>query len=230
MTAQTVVVVPGHPWRRFRLPPGGSEVVGRGRNSAMSARPWERPAVLRGFRRGPSPEDDGEALVRALYADHGAMLIGYVTKLTGDRHLAEDIVQETLLRAWRNSAVLAQAPGSPRGWLITVARNLVIDAVRAKRARPSEVAYDPFDGAQPRATVDGRDHAEDLANSMVVADALHALSPEHRDALVQTYFHGRTAAEAAQVLGVPAGTVKSRVHYALRALRSTLGQSLDGER
>jgi RNA polymerase sigma-70 factor, ECF subfamily len=229
MAAQPLAVMLFCAPSRPRVPPAGREVARRGRNCVMSARPWGRPAVFGGFRRDQPPGDEGEALVCELYADHGAMLIGYVTKLTGDRHLAEDIVQETLLRAWRNSAALSQAPGSPRGWLITVARNLVIDAVRAKRARPSEVAYDPLDAPPPRA-VDGRDHAEDLANSMVVADALHVLSPEHRDALVQTYFHGRTAAEAAQVLGVPTGTVKSRVHYALQALRSTLGQSLDGER
>jgi RNA polymerase sigma-70 factor (ECF subfamily) len=67
-----------------------------------------------------------------------------------------------------------------------------------------------------------RDHAEDVANSLVVAEALRTLSPEHRAALVETYYQGRTMTEAARVLGIPPGTVKSRVHYALQQLRVTL--------
>jgi RNA polymerase sigma-70 factor, ECF subfamily len=170
------------------------------------------------LRRTPARQDAGEALVRTLYADHGQVLLGYVTRLTGDRELAQDIAQETLLRAWRNADALSARDGSVRGWLLTVARNLVIDAVRARRARPAEVPPAAHDPVEPR------DHVEDVANAIVVADALRTLSPEHRAALIEVYYRGRTAAEAGDVLGVAPGTVKSRVHYAVRALRASLGE------
>lgn len=165
--------------------------------------------------RGASP---GEALVRALYLEHGRLLVAYTTRLTGDRQLAEDIVQETLLRAWRHADKLTPENGSIRGWLLTVARNIATDKARARKVRPAEVTDDAVD------LTDSRDHAEDVANAVVVAEALRTLSPEHREALIEVYYRGRTAAEAAQVLGVPPGTVKSRVHYALRTLRVTLAE------
>lgn len=154
-----------------------------------------------------------DELLRALHDQHGAALYGYALRLTGgDRGWAQDVVQEVLLRAWRHPQVL---DGSPvRGWLYTVARNLVIDQWRARRARP-EVLTDP-----PEAGVD--DGTEEAVQSWLVAEALHRLSPRHRDVLVECYYLGRSTAEAAERLGVPPGTVKSRTHYALRALRLTL--------
>ena len=107
--------------------------------------------------------------------------------------------------------------GSVRGWLLTVARNIITDRVRAKAARPTEVAESP---ATPPIE---RDHSESVVNSMVVLDALDKLSAEHRDVIVELYYRGRTVSEAADVLGVPAGTVKSRSYYALRAMRGVLG-------
>jgi RNA polymerase sigma-70 factor (ECF subfamily) len=171
------------------------------------------------LRRAPAPREAGEALVRTMYADHGQVLLGYVTRLTGDRDQAQDIVQETLLRAWRNADALSAHNGSVRGWLLTVARNLVIDAARARRSRPAEVPPTTHDPAEPR------DHVEDVSNAIVVADALRTLSLEHRAALIEVYYKGRTATEAADVLGVAPGTVKSRVHYAVRALRASLGDT-----
>lgn len=159
------------------------------------------------------PKAPGEDLVRSLYAEHGKSLLAYATRLTGDRAAAEDVVQETLLRAWKHADALTSGPGSVRGWLLTVARNIVTDRYRAKAARAAEV------GEQDQHVPAQRDHAEEVVNSMAVLGAMERLSPEHRDVLVQLYYHGRTVGETAEVLGVPPGTVKSRSYYALRALR-----------
>ena len=167
----------------------------------------------------PGDPRTGEALVRTLYDDHGRYLVAYAARLTGDRQLAEDIVQETLLRAWRHADRLTDEQGSVRGWLLTVARNIATDKARARKSRPPEVE----ETQEVHDVRVDRDHAEDVANSLVVADALRTLSPEHRAALVETYFQGRTMTEAGRVLGIPPGTVKSRVHYALQQLRTTLG-------
>ncbi|RZS39217.1 RNA polymerase sigma-70 factor (ECF subfamily) [Herbihabitans rhizosphaerae] len=156
-----------------------------------------------------------EALIRGLYEEHGRALLAYATRLLRDRAAAEDVVQETLVRAWRNPDVLVNGKGSVRAWLLTVTRNLVTDRYRARAARPHEVAE------QPQSPPVQSDHAEGVVNSMMVAEALDQLSPGHRDVLREVYLNGRTAAEAAAVLGVPTGTVKSRSHHALRALRQT---------
>lgn len=157
-----------------------------------------------------------EALIRFLYQEHGGSLLAYATRLTGDRAAAEDVVQETLLRAWRHARDLVDEKGSVRGWLLTVARNIITDRLRARAARPTEVAEAPTTGPVQR------DHAESVVNTMVVMDALDTLSPEHRAVLVELYYRGRSVAEAAEALGLPTGTVKSRSFYALRALRATL--------
>ena len=170
--------------------------------------------VGRWSRRGAQASD--EALIRSLYEEHGRALLAYATRLTGDRAAAEDVVQETLVRAWRHSQSLVSEKGSVRGWLLTVARNIVTDRVRAKAARPQEVAESPTTPPVER------DHADSVVNSMVVLDALDRLSAEHRDVLVELYYRGRTVSEAADVLGVPAGTVKSRSYYALRAMKGVL--------
>lgn len=140
-------------------------------------------------------------------------MLAYATQLTRDRAAAEDIVQEALVRAWRNPDALVNGRGSVRGWLLTVVRNLVTDTIRARKARPPEVPEPATDAAVER------DHADQVVNSMVVTDALSRLSTEHRQVLEQVYLRGSTVAEAAQALGIPPGTVKSRSYYALRALR-----------
>jgi RNA polymerase sigma-70 factor (ECF subfamily) len=146
--------------------------------------------------RGPA---EAEALIRALYAEHGSMLLAYATRATGDRGAAEEVVQETLLRAWRHADRL-DTEQSVAAWLVTVAGSIVADM------------------AAPGPT--GQEASPDVApTSVLVMEALKSLSPEHREVLIELCYRGRTAEEAAESLGIPAATVKIRSHYALRALR-----------
>lgn len=159
--------------------------------------------------------DDEATLLRALHDEHAGPLWRYVVHLTGDRALADDIVQETLMRAWRKPSVLDQRETSARAWLFTVARNLVIDGKRSAR-NLHEIGTDTL---PERASGDETDA---LLDSWLVADALATLSAEHRAVIVHAYYGGRSVAEIASELDIPSGTVKSRMHYALRALRLAL--------
>jgi RNA polymerase sigma-70 factor, ECF subfamily len=160
---------------------------------------------------------DEVALMRQLHDEHAAALWGFCLRLVGnDRNRAEDVVQETLLRAWRNRAVLDSPTPAVRGWLFTVARNIVIDEWRSRRSRRELPVSDVPEVAEPV------DRTDQLLLSWVVAEALTKLSADHRDVLLECYYRGRPVAEAAEHLGVPEGTVKSRTHYALRALRLAL--------
>ncbi|ARF81008.1 sigma-70 family RNA polymerase sigma factor [Kitasatospora aureofaciens] len=158
-----------------------------------------------------------EELMRALYREHAGPLFAFVLHLVaGDRQRAEDVVQETLVRAWRNIHRLDPQVDSLRPWLVTVARRIVIDDHRSARARPHEV------DAEALKQLPAEDDIERALRMMTVADALADLSPAHREVIVETYLRGRTAKEAATELGIPAGTVRSRVFYALRSLRLAL--------
>ncbi|MER7571337.1 sigma-70 family RNA polymerase sigma factor [Streptomyces sp. NPDC002776] len=155
----------------------------------------------------------------ALQREHGRPLFALLLRLCdGDRQRAEDLVQETLVRAWQHpEALRADDFDSVRPWLLTVGRRLAIDARRARQARPPEVGDAILENARVCA-----DHAERAAAALDVREAVKTLTPEHREVLVLVYFQGASVAEAAQTLGIPPGTVKSRAYYALRALRRVL--------
>ncbi len=166
-------------------------------------------------------DPDAEQALRALYDEHARPLFGFALRLTGGDHgQAEDVVQDTLVRAWQHRETLDRSHGSLRPWLYTVARRLAIDAHRRRSARPTEIVGEPADRTL-MSLADATDVEAGL-DRIVVLDALSALSAEHRDVIMHTYYAGRTVAEAATELGIPAGTVKSRTFYALKALRLAL--------
>lgn len=149
---------------------------------------------------------------------HGPAVRAYARRLTHDRGAADDVGQETFERAWRHPDILTRQPHQVRAWLLTVTRNLVIDRHRAAAARPHEVtdAVPEYqDAAEP-------DYADRVDTAIVVADALEKLSPEQREIVHAVFYDDKDREEVAALLGVPVGTVKSRTHYAIRALRRTV--------
>lgn len=154
---------------------------------------------------------------QAGYREQVVALHAYVNRLLGgDGYRAEDIVQETLLRCWRTYGTAGGTLLRP--WLFTVARNLVIDSHRSRKARPREV--DSADRLEQEPAES--DDVESLLTSVVVTEAMKTLSAAHRETLYETYFLGNTLEETAQILGLPVGTVKSRMYYGLRALETVL--------
>lgn len=158
-----------------------------------------------------------ERAVRTLYSRYGGPLLAYAQRATGSRDVAEDILQETLLRAWRHADRYDADRGSLETWLFTIARNLVIDHHRRRAARPRGVAQ--IEDHEPVETDEALDRA---VEAWQVGGALRRLSEDHRAAIVETYYRGASIAQAAERLGVPEGTVKSRLHYGLRNLRLAL--------
>jgi RNA polymerase sigma-70 factor (ECF subfamily) len=156
-----------------------------------------------------------EAALRLLYAEHSGPVLAYLLKLTRDRARAEDLLQETMLRAWRRPEAFQPGRGSVRAWLCTVAHNLVVDDARSRAARPTETELTEY----TERAEDGIDPYEAALRAWEFADALAALSAEHRAVVIEVYYRRATVNEAARALGIPPGTVKSRTFYALRALR-----------
>jgi len=151
--------------------------------------------------------------VREAYAAHSGELYGFALRSLRDRGLAEEAVQETFLRAWRAGDRFDPDLGSLRTWLFAILRNVVIDLGRARAARPGvavgtvEPAHEPL---------------EEILLSWQVEEALRRIGDQHRKVIVETFYKGRPYAEVAAELGVPEGTIKSRVYYGLRALRNAL--------
>jgi RNA polymerase sigma-70 factor (ECF subfamily) len=178
-----------------------------------------RPGLGRRVAAGHAAYGIDDDAIRVLYEQHALALLNFAARLVGgDRQRAEDIVQETLVRAWRNADKLDLRSGRRlRPWLITVARRIAIDEYRSVGARPEVYDVD-LDGFPER------DGSEQTVRSVTVMAALRELSRPYREILLHTYFYGRTVAQAAEYLGLPLGTAKSRVYHGLRALRVRLEQ------
>lgn len=163
--------------------------------------------------------------MRMLYDEHAAALWRYALRLTGDAARAEDVVQETLLRAWRHPEVTADPDRSARAWLYTVARNLVIDERRSARFRNEAATPDLVkvsDSVTAGTAGAGPDEVDTALDRLLISTALSELSEDHRAVIRRAYYQGWSTAQIAADLGIAEGTVKSRLHYAVRALRLNL--------
>lgn len=161
----------------------------------------------------PSRRDDIFDVHRA-FQDHGGALLGYAVNALRDRPLAEDCVQETFLRAWRARTRYDPRSASERTWLFSIARNVIVDAVRA-RARLPIIGDDAE--LESRAT-----EAIDPLERLRMLEALSVLSESHRAAVVAVHLHGRSYRELSEATGVPVATWRTRTFHALRALRTHL--------
>jgi len=151
--------------------------------------------------------------VREAYSAHSGELFGFALRSLGDSGLAEEAVQETFLRAWRAGDRFDPQIGSLRTWLFAILRNVVIDLGRARAARPRVAEGGVEPAVEP---------LEEALLSWQVEEAMRRIGEDHRRVLIETHYRGRPYAEVAAELGVPEGTIKSRVYYGLRALRVVL--------
>lgn len=168
-----------------------------------------------------SPDDDRVRTLEQLYRKNFPPLLAYVRKLTlGDAAKAEDIVQETMVRAWQHMDELGLTQETAKPWLFTVARRIVIDQLRARSARPVEVQAELMEFWL---VVD--DEMDRALDALEVQYALKRLPAHHRDVLINLYLRERTTEETALVMGIPQGTVKSRAHHALRTARRAMAHA-----
>ncbi|MBQ1023832.1 sigma-70 family RNA polymerase sigma factor [Micromonospora sp. C95] len=166
--------------------------------------------------RAPAQSATAEQVYTDLVAQNGASVRAYLLRLTRNQTIAEDVYQETLLRAWRHRQRLVGREGSIRSWLYTVAHNAAVDQLRGRRSQP--VGAEIWDSIQQPVP----DHADAVVTAACLMPALRRLTAEHRDVIFELYYRRSTVTEAARSIGIPPGTVKSRAHYAVRALRAEL--------
>ena len=157
-----------------------------------------------------------DAALRSAYDAHGQELHRFARRALGDAALAEDAVQEAFVRAWRALVAYDPARSSQRTWLYAILRNVVIDMARARRSRP------PLAGEGEGSEIATTDEIDHVLTAWQVEAALGQLAEDHRQVLVEVHWRGRPYAEVAEALGIPEGTVKSRVYYGLRAMRDAL--------
>ena len=166
------------------------------------------------------PDEGSPTTLEQMHERFAGPLFVYAWRRLGDRQAAEEVVQDTLTAAWRHADRFDAGRGSVSGWLFAIARNLTIDHGRRRMARPLVVVpLEPGDDLDPEELSSEVDRA---VEAWQLADALAALSPQHREAIVKVHYLGFSVREAAAHLAVPEGTVKSRLYYGLRALRLRL--------
>jgi RNA polymerase sigma-70 factor (ECF subfamily) len=182
----------------------GEHATGRGALHLSEAHGRDEPAV-------ESADENG---LRSAFVTHGGELYGFARRSLGDTGAAEDVVQETFIRAWKARDRFDTNLGTLRTWLFTIARRVVIDHARSRAVRqadplPSDIGF-------------AHDEVETAMVGWQVEEAMRRLRPEHRQVLVETYYRGRSGRDIAASLEIPEGTVRSRLFYALRTLRLTL--------
>lgn len=175
----------------------------------------------------PASASHSDALARSLYASHGAALTAWARRRFGNAHTAEEVVQEVVLAAWRKYDQFDPERGSERAWMFGIARNVAATRHRRDRRhlRSIPTGADPVTGPAVDRDIAREDaNLARLVDRSLISDAVRSLSAEHRAVLVAAYWERMTTKEIAERLGIPDGTVKSRLHYAMRTLRTALDE------
>ncbi len=159
---------------------------------------------------------DGEALA-TLVRRHQQRVFGLARVIVGERGRAEDVAQEAFVRVWRHAEGFDARRGTPTAWLLTITRNLALDALRAQRVRPTEPLEGFLAGLQAGDAPD--DQAVQNAESDRVREALRSVPEPQRRALLLAVFGGRTAREVSELEAIPLGTAKTRIRDGLQRLR-----------
>jgi RNA polymerase sigma-70 factor (ECF subfamily) len=147
-----------------------------------------------------------------------ARVYGLALTIVGSAAVAEEVAQEAFLRVWRNAAVYDARRGRVATWVLTIARNLAIDALRLRGEQP-------IDPHALMGTLISREEGESAGfdDKEPLRNAVRALPPEQSRLIVLSVFYGLTAKETAEVEGIPLGTAKTRIRRGLAKLRETLG-------
>ncbi len=164
---------------------------------------------------------DEEALDR-LYHETRSLLGSVTQSLIGDPEAAEEAIMDSYLQVWRTAARYDSTRGNPLAWLITIARTRALDQ-RRSLIRRSRLQTDDFPAVDPSScTQDPEEASFASERSRKVRDALRRLSPEQRQVIFSAYYEGQSHGEMARSLGIPLGTIKTRVRLAMRNLKGSL--------
>jgi RNA polymerase sigma factor (sigma-70 family) len=156
-----------------------------------------------------------------LYDRYGTMAYSIAYRITADAALAEDVVQDAMLGAWRNAARYSEARGSVKTWLLAIVHHRAVDALRRRRPTSGLPEQDDLPPPELRAPDIWGEVAAGL-DAASIRTALSDLPEAQREALELAYFGGLTQQEVAVRTGAPLGTVKSRMRLGMRAMRSAL--------
>lgn len=154
-----------------------------------------------------------------LYRQHGGSIFSFLYGMVGDRHEAEDLTQETFVRAL-GAAERFQARALPKTWLLTIARNLAINHLKSRARRSRHKAGAPE--GSPAAAGSPAGDAEIEETAAAIRAAVAELAPKHAEVFMMKVVDGLTYKEIAGIVGCPVGTVQSRMFYAVRRLRREL--------
>ncbi len=166
----------------------------------------------------------------AIYDDTRAYLFGVILRITGDRGLAEDVLQEVYVNVWRAAQSFDGERSQPLTWLTGVARNRAIDSLRRRKAEPTTISMDLDGDEGGESVVAGiadpgagpMQQLERAAEAQALTQCIQQLSREQQQCLALAYYRGLSHAETAEHLSLPLGTVKSWVRRALMAVKDCL--------
>ena len=167
------------------------------------------------------PGAAGAAAVGELYDLYGRLVFSLIVRMVGNTAVAEELVQEVFVRAWRSAASYQAERGAVRTWLLAIAHHRAVDELRRGRREKNWISLE-------QAIPNGPAAQDETAADPLVGRAMQALPSEQRQVIELAYFHGLTGLQIATRLNLPYGTVKSRIRLGLEKLRSALGIDTDG--